>query len=390
MEINEIAAKITSNLNKQEMLDFLFSLIETETVNPPGDEYLLHDIIMKSMKEIGAEVQIISKDEKRPNYIGRIGSGEPSVAIISHMDVVPPGEGWTHHPFQPYENEGKIYGRGALDNKGCLAASWAGIKALLKSGLKFKGTIYFCAVSDEEMGSDYGVEYIVEKGFKPDYAIVPDSGSIDKAIIGEKGAAWFDLESFGKQSHGSTPELGINAIIKVSKLISNFEKFVFNLKYDPRFTPPTINVGMISGGNAPNIVASRCKVTLDIRYPVGITEGMILKRMSDEIDVLKKEDKEVDIRLGEVTTRHYPHIIENNSKLIDAFKNTAKEIGMPMEFETSAGITVAKILNLNGIPAIAHSPDSDKTWHISDEYVKIENLEKCAVLWASVIYDLVR
>jgi len=388
--INEIATKITPNLNKQEMLDFLFSLIEIETVNPPGDEYLLHNIIMKAMKEIGAEVQIISKDEKRPNYIGRIGSGEPSVAIISHMDVVPPGEGWSHHPFQPYENEGKIYGRGALDNKGCLAASWAGVKALLKSGLKFKGTIYFCAVSDEEMGSDYGVEYLVEEGFKPDYAIVPDSGSIDKAIIGEKGAAWFDLESFGKQSHGSTPKLGINAIIKISKLISNFEKFDFNLKYDPRFTPPTINVGMISGGNAPNIVASRCKVTLDIRYPVGITEAMILKRMSDEIDVLKKEDEEVDIRLGEVTTRHYPHIIENNSKLIEAFKNTAKEIGMPMGFETSAGITVAKILNLNGIPAIAHSPDSDKTWHISDEYVKIENLEKCAILWASVIYELVK
>ena len=70
MEINEIATKITSNLNKQEMLDFLFSLIEIETVNPPGDEYLLHDIIMKAMKEIGAEVQIISKDEKRPNYKG--------------------------------------------------------------------------------------------------------------------------------------------------------------------------------------------------------------------------------------------------------------------------------------------------------------------------------
>ena len=189
METNEIATRMTSNLDKQEMLDFLFSLIETETVNPPGNEYLLHDTIMKCMEEIGAEVEIISKDEKRPNYIGRIGTGKPSVAIISHMDVVPTGEGWTHHPFQPYEKDGKVYGRGALDNKGSLAASWAGIKALLRSELKFKGTIYFCAVSDEEMGSDYGVEYVVEKGFKPDYAIVPDSGSMDKAIIGEKGAA---------------------------------------------------------------------------------------------------------------------------------------------------------------------------------------------------------
>ena len=277
MSILDAANKIKSNLDKEEMLNFLFSLIETETVNPPGNEYLLHDIIIKCMKEIGAEVEIISKDEKRPNYIGKIGTGKPSVAILSHMDVVPPGEGWTKHPFQPYEEDGKIYGRGALDNKGSLAASWAGVKALIKSGLKFKGTIYFCAVSDEEMGSDYGVEYLMEKGFKPDYAIVPDSGTIDEAIIGEKGAAWFDLESYGKQAHGSTPELGINSIIKVSKLIADFEKFDFNLKYDNRFTPPTINVGMISGGNAPNIVASRCNVTVDVRYPYGITEEMIKK-----------------------------------------------------------------------------------------------------------------
>jgi len=205
VSILDAADKIKSNLDKEEMLNFLFSLIETETVNPPGNEYLLHDIIIKCMKEIGAEVEIISKDEKRPNYIGKIGTGKPSVAIMSHMDVVPPGEGWTKHPFQPYEEDGKIYGRGALDNKGSLAASWAGVKALIKSGLKFKGTIYFCAVSDEEMGSDYGVEYLMEKGFKPDYAIVPDSGTIDEAIIGEKGAAWFDLESYGKQAHCSTP-----------------------------------------------------------------------------------------------------------------------------------------------------------------------------------------
>jgi succinyl-diaminopimelate desuccinylase len=390
VEINEVASKIKSNLDKEEMIDFLFKLIETETVNPPGDEYLLHDTIMKCMEEIGAEVEIISKDEKRPNYIGRIGKGKPSVAIISHTDVVPAGEGWTRHPFQPYEKDGKIYGRGALDNKGCLAASWAGIKALVKSGLKFNGTIYLCAVSDEEMGSHFGVEYMVEKGFKPDYAIVPDNGSIDTAVIGEKGAVWFDLESYGKQSHGSTPELGVNAIIKLSKLISDFEKFNFNLKYDSRFTPPTINVGTISGGNAPNIVASRCKVTLDVRYPVGITENMILEKMSSHIGLLKNKDKDVDIRLGEISTRHYPHIIEQNSKLIDAFKKTAHEIGMPLKFETSAGITVAKILNLNGVPTITHSPDADKTWHIADEFVKIENLEKCAVLWTSVIYELVK
>lgn len=390
MSIKEVADKIQSNLDKEEMLNYLFSLIETETVNPPGNEYLLHDIILKSMKAIGAEVEIISKDDKRPNYIGKIGSGKPTVAIISHMDVVPPGEGWTQHPFQPYEKDGKVYGRGALDNKGSLAASWAGIKALIKSNLKFKGTIYFCAVSDEEMGSDYGVEHLVKSGFKPDYALVPDSGSIDEAIIGEKGAAWLDLESYGKQSHGSMPELGINAIIKISKLISDFEKFDFNLNYDKRFTPPTINVGMISGGNAPNIVASRCKVTLDVRYPYGITEEMVKNRLTEVIENLKKKDTNVDIRIGEVKTRHLPHVIDNNNDLVEAFKNTAQEMGMPMRFETSSGITVAKILSLNGIPAVAHSPDSDKAWHISDEYVRIENMEKCAVLWATVIYQLVK
>jgi len=176
----------------------------------------------------------------------------------------------------------------------------------------------------------------------------------------------------------------------MSKLISDFEKFEFNLKYDSRFTPPTINVGMISGGNAPNVVASRCKATLDIRYPCGITEEMVKKRLADEIDSLNKKDKNIDIKVGEVKTRHLPHIVDTNNKLIEIFENTAREIGMPMQLETSSGITVAKILNLNGIPTIAHSPDSDMAWHISDEYVRIENLEKCAVLWASVIYGLVK
>lgn len=112
--------------------------------------------------------------------------------------------------------------------------------------------------------------------------------------------------------------------------------------------------------------------------------------MADEIEALKGKDKDVDIIVGEVKTRHLPHLVDTNNKLIDTFKNTAKALGMPMELETSAGITVAKIMNLNGIPTIAHSPDSDMTWHMSDEYVRIKNLEKCAVLWASVIYELVK
>ena len=83
---------------------------------------------MKCMEEIGAEVEIISKDEKRPNYIGRIGKGKPSVAIISHTDVVPAGEGWTRHPFQPYEKMAKFMEEVLLITKAVLRLHGRGLK----------------------------------------------------------------------------------------------------------------------------------------------------------------------------------------------------------------------------------------------------------------------
>ncbi len=98
---------------------------------------MVKDIVVKSMEELGMKVKIIG-DKKRPNILGEIGNGHPRIAILCHMDVVPPGRDWKTDPFKPEIKNGRLYGRGACDNKGPYAASWAAVKTVLQKG-KIKG-----------------------------------------------------------------------------------------------------------------------------------------------------------------------------------------------------------------------------------------------------------
>jgi len=118
---------ISSYINSDEIIELTAELIEKETVNPPGNEYLAKEVIVNSLERLKARIEIIEGEKGRPNILGYVGKGEPSVAIIAHLDVVPPGDGWKSNPFSARIRNGRIYGRGALDNKGPYAAAWAGV-----------------------------------------------------------------------------------------------------------------------------------------------------------------------------------------------------------------------------------------------------------------------
>ena len=369
-------------LDKEGMIDLACELIKKRTVNPPGSEYLTKDIVISSLKEIGAKIEIIEKDKTRPNILGYIGEGKPSIAILAHMDVVPPGNGWLNDPFSPKVKEGKIYGRGAIDNKGPYAAGWAGIKAILKSGLPFKGSIILGAVADEERGSKMGVEYLLERGFSPSFCLIPDSGGIKKAIIGEKGLLQVCFSTQGKSAHGSTPRQGENAIYKMIDFLPFLKGGKFKGEYHPAFDEPTLNLGEIKGGEAPNIVPDRCETILDIRYPLGMSKENLLKQLQE---LIKKSGAEVEMR---VISFNYPHLLKEDDPLISAFRKAGERIKIKMDFGTAGGITVAKNLYFRGISSLSHSPAEENMAHQANEYVKIDNLLFCAQLWAEVIYEL--
>jgi len=363
-------------------------LVRKETVNPPGKEYLTKDIVLKSLERLGAGITI-SGNQKRPNILGMIGEGKPSIAIISHMDVVPPGDGWKNHPFKPVVKRGRIYGRGAVDDKGPYAAGWAAVKAALEYGLPRKGTIILGAVSDEERGSEEGVKLLIKEGFRPDFCLIPDGGKINQAVIGEKGMLWIKLESRGKQAHGSSPSRGINAIAKLSKFILHLRDSDFGKNYHPRFTKTTLNWGEVKGGVAPNIVPGCCEATLDIRYPLGLTRSTVLRRIREELREFKRGDSQADIRIKEILVGTKPHLIREDSKMVKAFLKAARDVRLRLTLKTIGGNSLAKELCFAGIPSLSHSPEEgEPSAHRANESVKIANLVKCARLWATFLWEL--
>ena len=158
-------------IDRDGIIDLTCRLIRKDTSNPPGNEYLVRDIVLDSMRKLGAGIKVIGS-RQRPNILGYLGSGRPIVALLAHMDIVPPGDGWRTDPFNPAIKSGRIYGRGAVDNKGPYAASWAAVKAVFDSGIPLNGTVILGAVVDEERGSDKGVKLLLRRrDFMPDYCL---------------------------------------------------------------------------------------------------------------------------------------------------------------------------------------------------------------------------
>src|SRR5438128_6006344 len=238
------------------------------------------------MRQLGMDIAYYEKEPGRTNIVGRIGRGAKSIGFVSHMDVVPAGEleQWNTPPFEPTIKDGRIYGRGTLDDKGSYACAYAACKAFLAEHADFDGTIYLIAAADEELGSELGIIYLVEEcGLKFDVAIIPDGGRMDVSIYGEKGILWVELESHGIQAHGSTPELGRNAIVPLAEAIAEIKTLDLGASYDRAFDGWTMNVGTIQGGSSTNTVPAMARATIDFRLPAAISKQQVLAKIDERI-----------------------------------------------------------------------------------------------------------
>jgi len=370
------------SINQQEIIDFVSDLIRINTTNPPGNEYLCKDLIFSKFREIGLKVQTYEPVKGRTNFEGEIGKGKPSVALIGHLDTVSAGGGWKTNPFQAVLKNGRIYGRGASDNKGPLVAVWAAVKAFLRCSPSFKGKIFLVAACDEETGSEFGIRALIRNGFKVDCALVPDAGYIDQAVIGEKGICRFEIECFGKEAHGASPYRGSNAIVPLAFLISALSDFGIDKKIDKNFKPLTVNIGTIEGGSAANVVPAYAKVAVDIRYPPPVTLKEVENEITRYLSKTQQQFPQAKLKLNKVHVST-PHIIDiSQNRLIQSFAQSAKMLGLDLKYKTTGGNTVAKFLVEAGMSAFCHSPSRIAVGHMPNEYVVIADLVLAARLYA--------
>jgi acetylornithine deacetylase/succinyl-diaminopimelate desuccinylase-like protein len=218
-----------------EVLALCRELIRVDTTNPAGNETLAAEILQDYLSSAGVECQLVAREPGRANLVARlagVGSG-PSLAFVGHTDVVPAdARDWTHPPFEAVvDDDGFLYGRGAVDMKNEVAARAVALARLARSGFRPSGDLWFLAVADEEDGSaDVGMRWLLEtrRDIRPDLSLnegggvrldLADGRRVSTFAMGEKGTYPVRVTAVGEAGHASVPDLGDNAVPHLGELL---------------------------------------------------------------------------------------------------------------------------------------------------------------------------
>ncbi|MCU0646313.1 MAG: ArgE/DapE family deacylase [bacterium] len=360
-----------------------------------GEEYRVAEIVKREFDRIGVPFDEFARMQGRPNIIGKLGKNSSGKRLLmpAHMDVVPAGEGWGHDPFDVVVKDGKLYGRGTNDNKGPLASILVAAEALKKLGLdaELKGQLLVAALADEEAadpdGIDYGIGYLLEENLiHPNHAIIPDIGEDMKEIdVAEKGRLVLKITAIGKQAHGSTPDEGINAIFMMTKLLNQIEDIKLDFKKHPLLGAPTMNLGEIHGGVAPNVVPGTCTIFLDFRILPGMTRTAVIHQLEKYMSNIENGKFEI-----KVMSESIPFSVDPENDLVKLIqKTTWEELGFAAKAMGMGGGTYAKNLIQNGILAVGWGPGGN-TAHIANEYVEIQQLVDFARLTCLIALEILK
>ncbi|HXX87863.1 MAG TPA: M20 family metallo-hydrolase [Candidatus Acidoferrum sp.] len=333
---------------------------------------------------------------KRPNIVAYLnGKNDQKLWIVTHLDIVPPGEEslWTMtKPFEPTIKNGRIYGRGSEDNMQSMIASIFAVKTLKELDIKPSRTVALAFVSDEEQGSKYGIEHLIKQGlFNPkDLTIVPDSGNGDGSFIeiAEKSALWFKLLTIGKQAHASRPYTGLNAHRIGMQFALELDRLLHE-KYsekDEYFDPPETTIEPTkkeANVDAINIIPGEDVIYFDCRILPRYNLEEIIK---DVNNLRTKFEKQTGARIKfepthktvapKPTDPHAP-IVEMLAEAIRNIRKIEPKVG------GIGGGTCAAFFRRIGLPAVVWST-IDEVAHQPNEYAKIDNMVNDAKVYASI------
>ncbi|MHC0036969.1 M20 family metallopeptidase [Pseudoneobacillus sp. C159] len=379
---------------QDEIVCLLQRLIQIPSENPVGEYEEISRYLQEKLLHYGFLVEVIEVPDTlvsekklstpRKNVIATLkgkGTG-PSIILNAHLDTVPTDDEskWTFHPFSGHIDDGKIYGRGATDSKGRIAAYVGAALALKITGIELPGDIIIAATCDEETGGELGAGYLTNNGLlKADYALV--EGYSSEIIRAMAGMTKLRIISRGKPAHAGFKWNGINSIEKMAKVINRLEGLQRELYCEPSQIPgmkyTTINIGVIKGGTKSNVVPGSCEIEIDLRIIPEHSIEEILQRIHSAIEQVQAEDNEMDIKIERIVeAESSPTITEENHPLINALQQANKQVnGRELPVVGVMGQSDARWFIGNGIPAINYGPGTaSNRIHGYDEYMNIADL----------------
>lgn len=379
------------------ILDFVKSLIRIPTQNPPGENYdKIVDRIKEELKSDGLEIITYSKNNK-PNLVVRWNVGSTKTLHINgHYDVVPVTPNWTHSPFEPVIEDGKLFGRGSSDMKSDLATIVYSVKILRELKLKPACNVELSFTCDEESGGIDGLGYLVnQKLIKPDYALVMD-GMNDAINNAHKGVLALEITVIGKSSHAAWPQRGINAFIGACKLSEKLNdlnrklskiKSKCNTKEKIEKSPTLVLGGVAKGGSKFNTVPGEFSFTVDRRIIPEENINFAKKQIDDVIDKFKKTNPEYGIKIKTLLEAE-PAFTDKNSKIAKVLFNSIKSVkGHKPKFSLLPGfLDMRFFVNDAKIPCVSYSVSGEHA-HGDDEFVYISTIFENIRILCSTILD---
>lgn len=406
---------------RQDLVGLTQDLIRIPTLNPPGQNYRrICDYLAARLEGAGFAVEFIraqgapgdSDAYPRWNLIGRmVREPGPCVHFNSHHDVVEVGHGWTRDPFGGELDGDRIYGRGACDMKGGLAASVIAAEAFLAVHPDFSGSIEISATADEESGGYGGVAHLATLGrfAHVDHVIIPEPLHKDRICLGHRGVWWAEIETHGRIAHGSMPFLGDSAIRHMGAVLEEIEHRLYPLLAGKVTAMPvvpegarqsTLNINSIHGGAVEPAagdtslpvpcVADRCRIVIDRRF---LIEEDVAQVKAEIVAVLDRVQAQrpgfrYDIRdLFEVqpvmTDRDAPVVRSTAAAIERVLHRAADYVVSPGTYDQKHIDRIGRLHN-----CIAYGPGLLHLAHQPDEWVGVQDMEDSAKVMALVLQDL--
>lgn len=361
-------------------IGLLRELVAIDSVNPslvPGarGEAEIARRIAAELSTIGLGIELTEVAPGRPNVVGVLEGRAPgrSLMLCGHIDTV--GVIGMARPFDPVELDGRLYGRGAQDMKGGVAAMIGAARIIVESGGLAAGRLVIAAVIDEEHAS-LGADALVTK-FRADAAVVTEPTDLDIAVA-HKGFQWVSFETRGRAAHGSRPREGRDAIVRMGRVLHGLEALDRRLQSGishPLLGMASLHASLISGGRELSSYPDRCALEVERRTLPGEADDVALGEAEAILGALRRDDREFE---GSATLAfgRKPYEIETGHPLPELLGRAAVGVGHTPRAVGMSFWTDAAILGAAGIPSVLFGPGGAGL-HSTEEYVRLRDVEIC-------------
>jgi acetylornithine deacetylase len=373
-----------------DVLKLLRELVAIDSVNPSlveggRGEAAIADLVAARLRRAGVDVSVQEIAPGRPNVIAVLEGRARGRTLVfcGHTDTV--GAGGMDDPFTPIEREGRLYGRGAQDMKGGVAAMIAAAIALAERGGPARGRLVVAAVADEEHGS-LGAEAFA-RDWRADFAIVTEPTSLDIGVA-HKGFALCEVEMHGVAAHGSRPDEGRDAILRMGRVLGALEHLERDLQAGERHAllgPGSLHASTIRGGREWSSYPEHCLLQVERRTIPGEDGAKALHEIEAILEVLRRNDPELHVEARLIAARS-PYTIDERAELPQTLARACAARGRPVRFAGLSFWSDAAILGTAGIQSVIFGP-TGAGLHGRAEYVETASVTACRDVLLEVAGD---